>query len=220
MPAGNFALYLYHDEPADMRAQEIIERTSQPLRGEFLRAAAASGAILFRIDMRLPSILTALLPGHIQPGQFSNLLALLRGEEGVSGIREAAVYPWRPGSLSDDPGRRRFSVKISAEEHVGEVLLQILDESSTRKRNSLLRELVIAGCALHELDVRFVKLLSSMPEPPATIAELQEITAKLAGKESAETKQEEPNIAPQEISDKAENPPEQTTIRKNMKRLF
>ena len=180
MPAGNFSIYLYHDDPTDMRAQATIERTSQPLRGEFLRAAAISGAIMYRIDMRLPSVLTSLFAGQMQAGLFAGLLALLSGEGELLKTPAQETYPWLPGKLSSSSERRRFSLKINDDVNAG-LLMTILDEVSTRRRNSLLRELVIAGCALHDLDNRFVKLLSSMPEPPMSIQELQILTGKMLG---------------------------------------
>lgn len=180
MPAGNFSIYLYHDDPTDMRAQATIERTSQPLRGEFLRAAAISGAIMYRIDMRLPSVLTSLFAGQMQAGLFAGLLALLSGEGELLKTSAQETYPWLPGKLSSSSERRRFSLKINDDVNAG-LLMTILDEVSTRRRNSLLRELVIAGCALHDLDNRFVKLLSSMPEPPMSIQELQILTGKMLG---------------------------------------
>lgn len=40
---------------------------------------------------------------------------------------------------------------------------------------------MIAGCALHDLDSRFPRLLPSMPEPPATIDVLSLLACKLLG---------------------------------------
>lgn len=215
MPAGNFSIYLYHDDPTDMRAQATIERTSQPLRGEFLRAAAISGAIMYRIDMRLPSVLTSLFAGQMQAGLFAGLLALLSGEGEFLKTSVQETYPWLPGKLSSSSERRRFSLKINDDVNAG-LLMSILGEVSSRRRNSLLRELVIAGCAIHDLDSRFVKLLSSMPEPPVTIQEFHLLTMKML---NLGAKKEAPSI-PQTISKSDRQCDQNNEIRENMKKIF
>ncbi|MFU0872744.1 plasmid partitioning/stability family protein [Kluyvera sichuanensis] len=216
MPAGNFSIYLYHDDPTDMRAQATIERTSQPLRGEFLRAAAISGAIMYRIDMRLPSVLTSLFAGQMQAGLFAGLLALLSGEGELLKTSAQETYPWLPGKLSSSSERRRFSLKINDDVNAG-LLMTILDEVSTRRRNSLLRELVIAGCALHDLDNRFVKLLSSMPEPPMSIQELQILTGKMLGLSiTTEIPALQTETKPPEVKPSSGN----SLIKENMKKIF
>lgn len=216
MPAGNFSIYLYHDDPTDMRAQATIERTSQPLRGEFLRAAAISGAILYRIDMRLPSVLTSLFSGQMQVGLFAGLLTLLSGEGEFSKTQEHETYPWSPDKLSSALERRRFSLKINDDVNAG-LLMTILDEVSTRRRNSLLRELVIAGCALHDLDGRFVKLLSSMPEPPISIQELQILTGKMLGLSiTTEIPALQTETKPPEVKPSSDN----GLIKENMKKIL
>ncbi|EID2696532.1 ABC transporter, partial [Salmonella enterica] len=53
MSAGNFFLYLNHDDHTDMRALATIESVSRPLRGEFIRVASVAGSVLYRIDVRL-----------------------------------------------------------------------------------------------------------------------------------------------------------------------
>lgn len=216
MPAGNFSIYLYHDDPTDMRAQATIERTSQPLRGEFLRAAAISGAIMYRIDMRLPSVLTSLFAGQMQVGLFAGLLALLSGEGEHLKTPVQETYPWSPDKLSSSSERRRFSLKINDDVNAG-LLMSILGEVSTRRRNSLLRELVIAGCAIHDLDARFVKLLSSMPEPPVSIQELQLLTDKMLG---LSTLKDIPAVAKEAKSSEQKPAPGGNTVKENMKRIF
>lgn len=216
MPAGNFSIYLYHDDPTDMRAQATIERTSQPLRGEFLRAAAISGAIMYRIDMRLPSVLTSLFAGQMQVGLFAGLLALLSGEGELLKTSDQETYPWSPDKLSSSSERRRFSLKINDDVNAG-LLMSILGEVSTRRRNSLLRELVIAGCAIHDLDARFVKLLSSMPEPPVSIQELQLLTDKMLG---LSTLKDIPAVAKEAKSSEQKLASGGNTVKENMKRIF
>ncbi|BBQ86655.1 TPA: ABC transporter [Kluyvera ascorbata] len=216
MPAGNFSIYLYHDDPTDMRAQATIERTSQPLRGEFLRAAAISGAIMYRIDMRLPSVLTSLFAGQMQVGLFAGLLALLSGEGELLKTTDQETYPWVPDKLSRSSERRRFSLKINDDVNAG-LLMSILGEVSTRRRNSLLRELVIAGCAIHDLDARFVKLLSSMPEPPVSIQELQLLTDKMLG---LSTLKDIPAVANGGKSSEQKPASGGNTVKENMKKIF
>lgn len=216
MPAGNFSIYLYHDDPTDMRAQATIERTSQPLRGEFLRAAAISGAIMYRIDMRLPSVLTSLFAGQMQAGLFAGLLALLSGEGEFLKTSVQETYPWLPGKLSSSSERRRFSLKINDDVNAG-LLMSILGEVSTRRRNSLLRELVIAGCAIHDLDARFVKLLSSMPEPPVTIHELQLLTDKMLG---LSTLKDIPVVAKEDKFSEPKPVSGGNTVKENMKKIM
>ena len=216
MPAGNFSIYLYHDDPTDMRAQATIERTSQPLRGEFLRAAAISGAIMYRIDMRLPSVLTSLFAGQMQAGLFAGLLALLSGEGELLKTSDQETYPWSPDKLSSSSERRRFSLKINDDVNAG-LLMSILGEVSTRRRNSLLRELVIAGCAIHDLDARFVKLLSSMPEPPVSIQELQLLTDKMLG---LSTLKDVPAVAAEGKSSEQKLVSGGNTVKENMKKIF
>ncbi|MEB7559474.1 plasmid partitioning/stability family protein [Kluyvera cryocrescens] len=216
MPAGNFSIYLYHDDPTDMRAQATIERTSQPLRGEFLRAAAISGAIMYRIDMRLPSVLTSLFAGQMQVGLFAGLLALLSGEGDLLKTPAQETYPWSTDKLSSSSERRRFSLKINDDVNAG-LLMSILGEVSTRRRNSLLRELVIAGCAIHDLDARFVKLLSSMPEPPVSIQELQLLTDKMLG---LSTLKDIPAVAKEGKSSEQKPASGGNTVKENMKKIF
>ncbi|MDU1196850.1 plasmid partitioning/stability family protein [Kluyvera ascorbata] len=216
MPAGNFSIYLYHDDPTDMRAQATIERTSQPLRGEFLRAAAISGAIMYRIDMRLPSVLTSLFAGQMQVELFAGLLALLSGEGELLKTPDQETYPWSPDKLSSSSERRRFSLKINDDVNAG-LLMSILGEVSTRRRNSLLRELVIAGCAIHDLDARFVKLLSSMPEPPVSIQELQLLTDKMLG---LSTLKDIPAVAKEGKSSEQKPASGGNTVKENMKKIF
>ena len=218
MPAGNFSIYLYHDDPTDMRAQATIGRTSQPLRGEFLRAAAISGAIMYRIDMRLPSVLTSLFAGQMKVELFVGLLALLSGDGEFIKTQEHETYPWAPDKLSSSSERRRFSLKINDDVNAG-LLMSILAEVSTRRRNSLLRELVIAGCAIHDLDARFVKLLSSMPEPPVSIQELQQLTDKMLGLSVTKEMTADAEVAGVQTS-VSKPASSENTVRDNMRKIF
>ncbi len=216
MPAGKYSLYLYHDDPRDMQARATIERVSQPLRGEFLRAAAISGGVLYRIDVRLPAMLSSLFVEQLRPGQFTDVLVLLSGNGQMRGRGDSERYPWEPGRYTGTSERRRFNLILNEDEGA-EQLTQLLNDATSRQRGTLLRELVIAGCALHELDNRFPRLLSSLPEPPASVLALQELTGKLFGQN---VQVEKPNLSP--VSVAAENKPESSkdVTRENMKKLF
>lgn len=216
MPAGKYSLYLYHDDCRDMQARSTIERISQPLRGEFLRAASISGAVLHRIDIRLPAALASLFVGPLNAGQFSSLLSLLSGKPARTEEVGEAVYPWAAGQFAGDTERRRFNLHLNDDENTT-LLTQVLDDASSRQRGTLLRELVIAGCALHELDNRFLRLLSSMPEPPATLGELEILSGKLLGLN-------EVTAEPKEVVAADETPTQPVdhrhVARQNMKKLF
>lgn len=214
MPSGKYSLYLYHDDCRDMQARETIEQVSQPLRGKFLRATAVAGAVLYRIDVRLPAALTALFVGSLQPGHLTGLLSLLSGRSTPAGEGADDCYPWEAGRFTGSAERRRFNLNIDDE--CSTLLTQLLDDASSRQRSALLRELVIAGCALHVLDNRFPQLLSSMPEPPASVADLLALTIKLLGRdESADNAEKTPVRATEEP---AEN--DVSALRQNMKKLF
>lgn len=102
MSAGNFFLYLNHDDHTDMRALATIESVSRPLRGEFIRVASVAGSVLYRIDVRLPPMLGAMFAGTITPSQFAGILALLRGTgETVFQARERCIHGFR----ADIPAR-------------------------------------------------------------------------------------------------------------------
>lgn len=222
MPAGKYSLYLYQDDCRDMQTRDTIERISQPLRGEFLRATAISGAVLYRIDVRLPAALASLFVSPLLPGQLTGLLSLLSGYgTTVTGEGADVLYPWKAGKYTSSAERRRFNLNLNDDES-STLLTQLLDDASSRQRGALLRELVISGCALHELDSRFPRLLSSMPEPPTTIDELSLLVDKLLD-------QGAPLISPENISavavpvPVAEPAPPATArevVRQNMKKLL
>lgn len=216
MPAGKFSLYLYHDDARDMQARATIERVSQPLRGEFLRAAAISGAILAHIDVRLPAMLTSLFVGQLQANQFSELLILLAGKGGISGAGENGVYPWEAGKFTGSSERRRFTLVLNDDVNTSR-LMQLLEDASSRQRGTLLRELVIAGCALHELDRRFPRLLSSMPQPPATLYDLQVLTGQLLEQNFVTGN---PEFAPVITTPPVIPETNQDVVRQNMKKLL
>ncbi|MGR7464177.1 plasmid partitioning/stability family protein [Klebsiella aerogenes] len=137
-----------------MKARATIERISQPLRGEFLQAASISGTVLHRIDILLPAALASLFVGPLNAGQFSDLLPLLSGNPARAGEVAEAVYLWAAGQFAGDTERRRFNLFLNDDENTT-LLTQVLDDASSRQRGTLQCELVIAGCALHELDNRF-----------------------------------------------------------------
>lgn len=220
MPAGKYSLYLYQDDCRDMQTRETIEGVSQPLRGEFLRATAISGAVLYRIDVRLPAALASLFVSPLLPGQLTGLLSLLSGN-GTAAAGEGAdvLYPWKAGKYSGSAERRRFNLILNDDES-STLLTQLLDDASSRQRGTLLRELVIAGCALHDLDSRFPRLLSSMPEPPATIDDLSLLAGKLLGQAAPVKPPENIDAAVAPVMEPA--PPEtgRDVLRQNMKKLL
>ncbi|EBM7368039.1 ABC transporter [Salmonella enterica] len=214
MSAGNFFLYLNHDDHTDMRALATIESVSRPLRGEFIRVASVAGSVLYRIDVRLPPMLGAMFAGTITPSQFAGILALLRGtgETDVSG--EGKVYPWIPGRYTGTSQRRRLILQLE-DDVCASLVLPLLDDASDRQRMTLLRSLMIAGCVLHELDQRFPRLLASMPEPPATLDALQHLATGLFKERGLSMP------LPREVkSTGPESSPEISVARANMKKLF
>ena len=68
---------------------------------------------------------------------------------------------------------------------------------------------MIAGCVLHELEPRFPRLLSSMPEPPATLDALQQLATGLlkeslinipdSGQTEAAQQEERNSVSPDQI---------------------
>jgi hypothetical protein len=220
VPAGKYSLYLYQDDCRDMQTRETIEGVSQPLRGEFLRATAISGAVLYRIDVRLPAALASLFVSPLLPGQLTGLLSLLSGN-GTAVVGEGAdvLYPWKAGKYTGLAERRRFNLNLNDDESSA-LLTQLLDDASSRLRGTLLRELVIAGCALHELDSRFPRLLSSMPEPPATIDELCLLASKLLGQSAPVSSPESIAKAATPVVEPAPPATDRDLVRQNMKKLL
>jgi hypothetical protein len=220
VPAGKYSLYLYQDDCRDMQTRETIEGVSQPLRGEFLRATAISGAVLYRIDVRLPAALASLFVSPLLPGQLTGLLSLLSGN-GAEAAGEGAdvLYPWKAGKYSGSAERRRFNLILNDDES-STLLTQLLDDASSRQRGTLLRELVIAGCALHDLDSRFPRLLSSMPEPPATIDELSLLAGKLLGQAVPVKPPENIDAAAAPVVESASPATGRDVLRQNMKKLL
>lgn len=217
MPAGKYSLYLYNDDSRDMQARATIERVSQPLRGEFLRTAAISGGILYRIDVRLPAMLASLYVEPLCPETFMGVLSLLSGSEHLQGRVESEKLPWAPGKYTGTQERRRFNLILN-EGDDADRFTALLDDASSRQRGALLRELVIAGCVLHEFDYRFPRLISSLPVPPGTLPELQELAATLSGHVVAPNRPEPAEPTP---FMREEAPSTGTEVtRNNMKKIF
>lgn len=217
MPAGKYSLYLYNDDPRDIQARATIERVSQPLRGEFLRTVAISGGILYRIDVRLPAMLTSLFMEHLHPETFMGALALLSGSEHPEGRGEGEQLPWVPGKYTGTQERRRFNLILNEGDDADRFTV-LLDDVSSRQRGSLLRELVIAGCALHEFDNRFPRLISSLPMPPRTLTELQELAGTLSGHIMARSNKVPVNSPQVSVEEKQSSSTDVT--RNNMKKIF
>lgn len=182
MPAGKYTFYLHSDDRTDMLTAATIETVSQPLRGDFLRTVAAAGGALYRIDARLPGLLTELFDGQLRAGQLTGILAVVSGRyASQAAVPDEALESVTPVSGGDEKmDRRRFTLVLPDEGATGQTLSQ-LESVSARLRGQLLRSLIVAGCALHTLDPRFPRLLTSLPVPPATAEELTALAGQLTG---------------------------------------
>lgn len=75
-----------------------------------------------------------------------------------------------------------------------------------------------AGCELHDLDSRFPRLLSSMPEPPATINELSLLAGKLLDQAAPVKKPENIDAAAAPVVEPAPSATGRDVLRQNMKK--
>ncbi|MDK9605837.1 plasmid partitioning/stability family protein [Lelliottia wanjuensis] len=166
---------------------------------------------------RLPAALASLFVSPLLPGQLTGLLS---GNGTAAAGEEADVlYPWKAGKYSGSAERRRFNLILNDDES-STLLTQLLDDASSRQRGTLLRELVIAGCALHGLDNRFPRLLSSMAEPPATIDELSLLAGKLLGQAAPVKLPENIDAAAAPVVEPAPPATDRDVLRQNMKKLL
>ncbi|WOZ79894.1 plasmid partitioning/stability family protein [Kosakonia sacchari] len=225
MPAGKYSFYLHTDDRTDMLAAGTLDTVSQPLRGEFLRTAAIAGSVLFRVDNRLPGLVTELFDGQLRYGQLVSLFAALTGQydrtlfppaETLSGVT-GGVY-----GLPDKTDRRRFTLLLPDNPESRQVAV-LLEGTTSRQRGVLLRNLIVAGFALHTLDPRLPRLLASMPVPPTDIKALGQLAAQIAGVTVSGTAEG----AARDSGGKEDRPPEQaaspagqSVLRQNMKNLF
>jgi hypothetical protein len=79
---------------------------------------------------------------------------------------------------------------------------------------------MITGGSLHELDSRFPRLLSSMPEPPATIDELSLLAGKLLGQSAPVSSPESIATAATPVVEPAPSATDRDLVRQNMKKLL
>lgn len=112
MPAGKYSFYLHTDDRTDMLVSATLETISQPLRGDFLRTATTAGGVLYRIDTRLPALITELFDGKLYAVQLTCLIGALNGLLPASpaaevrrlclpgdGLKPAATNPMSGGAL-------------------------------------------------------------------------------------------------------------------------
>lgn len=225
MPAGKYSFYLHTDDRTDMLAAGTLDTVSQPLRGEFLRTAAIAGSVLFRVDNRLPGLVTELFDGQLRYGQLVSLFAAL------TGLYDRALFPpseTLPGvtggvyGLPDKTDRRRFTLLLPDSAESRQVAA-LLEGTPSRQRGMLLRNLIIAGFALHTLDPRLPRLLASMPVPPGSIEALRLLTAQVAGVTvpgTAEGAARESSGKEDRPAEQSASPAGQSVLRQNMKKLF
>lgn len=183
MPAGKYSFYLHSDDRTDMLAAGTLETVSQPLRGEFIRTAAIAGSVLYQADNRLPGLVTELFDGQLRYGQLVSLIVALTGQYDSALLPPAETLPTvteGETGQSDNTARRRFTLLLPDNPESRQVAV-LLEGTTSRQRGVLLRNLIVAGFALHTLDPRLPRLLASMPVPPADIKALGQLAAQIAG---------------------------------------
>lgn len=181
MPAGKYSFYLHTDDRTDMLVSATLETVSQPLRGDFLRTATTAGGVLYRIDTRLPALITELFDGNLYAVQLACLIGALNGSLPVSPAGKAGeALPARKWAEkdSDDPDERR---RITLQLPENNVTVRLIESAPSRLRGQLLRQLITTGCALHTLDVRLPQLLTNLPAPPGTLSALMRLLTDVTG---------------------------------------
>ena len=111
--------------------------------------------------------------------------------------------------------RRRYTLTLQ-DDRSSERVERVLTGVSSRLRGELLRNLIITGLALHTTAPELPRLLASMPVPPGTVSELQDLVQQMAGtavaiKAAVPEKPAEPA---------APATGDATKIKKNMRRAF
>lgn len=222
MPAGKYSFYLHPDDRADVAAAATLESVSQPLRGEFFRTSAIAGSILYRIDCRLPGLLTELFDGQLRGGQFFSLLGAVTGRyPATADLESDELAPVQHVAEDVRADRRRFTLQL-LDDVASADTAGLIESLPSRIRGQLLRNLLIAGFALHTMDRRFPRLLASLPVPPGNIAELEALARQVTGVQT--TVKPAPVSAVQEEA-KALHTPDETPgpaaeIVRNMKKIF
>lgn len=219
MPAGKYSFYLHTDDRTDVAAMATLASISQPLRGDFIRTAAIAGCVVYRVDARLPELVTALFDGQLGTDQLCGLLAVVSGEYSLIHTQENRTIPVITGPVTEanvDGERRRFTLLLPDAQSAQQVE-PLLDGAVSRLRGQLLRSVIVTGLALHTLDTRLPRLLASLPVPPATVRELHAIIAQVADIPVPVTAPVKVEAEP--LTDRPEDD-DKTTIIKNMKRMF
>ncbi|TDT50898.1 plasmid segregation centromere-binding protein ParR [Enterobacter sp. AG5470] len=222
MPAGKYSFYLHSDDRTDMLAAGTLETVSQPLRGEFIRTAAIAGSVLYQADNRLPSLVTELFDGQLRYGQLISLIVALTGQYDSALLPPAEILPTvteGETGQSDKTDRRRFTLLLPDNPESRQVAV-LLEGTTSRQRGVLLRNLIVAGFALHTFDPRLPRLLASMPVPPTDIKALGQLVAQIAGVTvsgnpdrtgtNADGKSEMPSVQAKDTS----------VLRRNMKKIL
>ncbi|MDD7998258.1 plasmid partitioning/stability family protein [Kosakonia radicincitans] len=223
MPAGKYSFYFHTDDRTDMLAAGTLETVSQPLRGEFIRTASIAGSVLYRADSRLPGLVTELFDGQLRYGQLVSLLAALTGQYDRALFPPAETLPGVTGGVSgqtDKTDRRRFTLLLPDSAESRQVA-ELLEGTPSRQRGMLLRNLIVAGFALHTLDPRLPRLLASMPVPPTDIKALGQLAAQVAGVTVSGATEGAASAGKEDKPpEQAASPAEQSVLRQNMKKLF
>ena len=181
MPAGKYSFYLHPDDRTDVAATATLASVSQPMRGEFFRTSVIAGCILYRIDSRLPGLLTELFDGQLRCGQFLSLLGAISGHYQVTADVEIDELSSVQSVIQDaQTERRRFTLQLLDDEASAETAV-LLESLPSRVRGQQLRNLLIAGFALHTLDARFPRLLATLPTPPTCFRELEALARQVTG---------------------------------------
>lgn len=181
MPTGKYSFYLHPDDRTDVAATATLDLVSQTLRGEFYRTSAIAGSILFRIDCRLPGLLAELFDGQLRGGQFFSLLGAVSGSyQATTEIASDVLHPVHYGKEYVQADRRRFTLQL-LDDGASREVVELIESLPTRIRGQQLRNLLIAGFALHTMDQRFPRLLASLPVPPRTVDELRELAVQITG---------------------------------------
>lgn len=222
MPAGKYSFYLHPDDRADVAAAATLESVSQPMRGEFFRTSVIAGSVLYRIDCRLPGLLAELFDGHLRVGQFFSLLGAVSGQYQITADIDSDVLSPVLRVVEDvQAERRRFTLQL-LDDSASADTASMLESLPSRIRGQQLRNLLIAGFALHTMDARFPRLLASLPVPPGSIGELTVLARQVAGLRTDVTQVRYPTPqqdvkVPQAPDD---TPGPASEIIQNMKKIF
>jgi len=219
VPDGQYSFYLHSDDRTDIAAMATISTISQPLRGDFIRTAAAAGAVMYQTDARLPALIPVLFDGQLSAIRLCAVMALVSGTwSSLSGLPDEADGGVVALAMSPETEyqRRRYTLTLQ-DDRSSERVESVLTGVSSRQRGELLRNLIITGLALHTTAPELPRLLASMPVPPTTVSELQVLVQQMAGTTdvSRAAAPEKPLTSAAPVSGS-----ETGGIKKNMRRAF